>query len=251
MWMKSSALHRFYGQNAFVRKMAMNLRAWMESVALGGHKDRAVLALINQTRRERESLLSSNEAFMVHSLATAQSALDGDMAEVGVYQGCSAKLISTANNGRTLHLFDTFEGLPTPDQEENRFLKTNQYRSCVESVLHFLAGRRNVVIHKGMFPDTADGVRDARFSFVHLDVDLKSSTRACLEFFYPRMVPGGVIITHDYSFLDGVRDAFTEFLADKPERVIELPSSQAMLIRQADARVQRVDRLEPEMLAAD
>jgi len=71
-----------------------------------------------------------------------------------------------------------------------------------------------------------------RFSFVHLDVDLKSSTRACLEFFYPRMVPGGIILTHDYSYLAGVREAFAEFLEGRLERPVELASSQAMLVRQ-------------------
>ena len=76
-------------------------------------------------------------------------------------------------------------------------------------------------------------MQDQRFSFVHLDVDLKSSTLACLEFFYPRMVPGGVILTHDYSYLDGVRAAFGEFLAGRREQPIELPSSQAMLVKLA------------------
>lgn len=232
MWMKSDALHRFYGGHARVRKLVMNLRARLEFASLGGHKDPGVLGTIARARRDRESLLSVNEAFLVHSLARAQGGLAGDMAEVGVFEGCSAKLIAAANGGRTLHLFDTFDGLPPPAGDEHRFLKRHQYRSALDSVRAFLADQANVVFHKGLFPDTTAGLLDRRFSFVHLDVDLKSSTRACLDFFYPRMVPGGVVMTHDYSLLDGVRDAFTEFLADKPERVVELPSSQAMLIRQ-------------------
>ena len=96
----------------------------------------------------------------------------------------------------------------------------------------FLAGRPDVSFYKGLFPGTAGPVRDRRFSFVHLDVDLKSSTLACLEFFYPRMLPGGVILSHDYSYLDGVRAAFGEFLSGRPERPIELATSQAMLVKQ-------------------
>jgi hypothetical protein len=45
------------------------------------------------------------------------------------------------------------------------------------------------------------------------------------------MTPGGVILSHDYSILAGVKQAFEEFLADKPERPIELPSTQCMLIK--------------------
>ena len=235
MWMKSGALHRFYGRHGWARRWAMNLRARMEFASLGGHKDGGVLRLIAATRRQRESLLSGHEAFLVHSLAAAQSALDGDMAEVGVYQGCSAKLIATANGGRTVHLFDTFDGLPAPGAAERRHLSANQYRSAVDGVRAFLAELPNAVVHQGLFPDTAADLAGRRFSFVHLDVDLKSSTRACLDWFYPRMVDGGVILTHDYSLLDGVRDAFTEFLADKPERAVELPTSQAMVIRRAGA----------------
>ena len=35
-----------------------------------------------------------------------------------------------------------------------------------------------------------------------------------LEFFYPRMINGGIILTHDYH-TDGVKQAFNEFCKDK------------------------------------
>ena len=52
-----------------------------------------------------------------------------------------------------------------------------------------------------------------------------------MEFFYPRMVPGGVMLTHDYSLLGGVKKAFDEFFADKPEGIIELPTTQCMVVK--------------------
>ncbi len=52
---------------------------------------------------------------------------------------------------------------------------------------------------------------ERRFSFVHLDVDLYESTLAGLEYFYPRLIPGGVILSHDYSILAGVKKAFEDF----------------------------------------
>jgi hypothetical protein len=66
---------------------------------------------------------------------------------------------------------------------------------------------------------------------VHFDVDLYESTKACLEFFYPRMIVGGVMLSHDYSLLAGVRKAVDEFLQDKPEKPIELPSTQCMIVK--------------------
>jgi hypothetical protein len=230
MWMKNERLHRLYGEHPMVRKAAMNILAWLDLAMLGGHKDAETLERLRRARRDRESLLSGNEAFMVHSVARAQSALDGVMAEVGVYQGCSARLISEASGGRPLHLFDTFEGLPAPGATETRHLRQNQYGAGLDQVKTYLDDRPNIHFHRGLFPGTAAELKDLRFSFVHLDVDLKSSTRACLDFFYPRLAAGGVIMTHDYSYLDGVREAFREFANGRAMQLIELPTSQAILI---------------------
>ena len=186
---------------------------------------------IRSVRRGRESLLSGNEAFTVYSLARSQSASDGEMAEVGVYQGVSAKLISLASHRRPLHLFDTFAGLPAPNADEHKRMREGHYAASLASVQSFLADCPDVTYYPGLFPETAQPCAGRRFSFVHLDVDLKSSTLACLEFFYPRMVPGGIILSHDYSYLDGVRDAFAEFLSGRPERPLELATSQAMLVK--------------------
>ena len=227
----SARMHRLIAASRTIRSLSIGLLARIELAFLSGHKEADVLAAIRAARRGRESLLSGNEAFTVFSLARAQAALDGDMAEVGVYQGVSAKLISMASDGGSLHLFDTYAGLPDVDADEYGRMRKGHYAASLPSVQAYLADRPNVSFYQGLFPDTAGPVEDRRFSFVHLDVDLKSSTLGCLEFFYPRMVPGGIILTHDYSYLDGVRAAYAEFLADRPERPIELPSSQAMLVK--------------------
>ena len=212
--------------------MSIGILARLELVLLRGHKQPEAMADIRSARLGAESLLSGNEAFLLYSIARAQSRLIGDMAEVGVYQGCSAKIISTASGGTPLHLFDTFQGLPDPGHQEREWMRTGDYASSLESVEAFLAGHENVSFYPGLFSlDIAGPVSDRGFSFVHLDVDLKSSTLDCLRFFYPRLVRGGIIVTHDYSYFDGVREAFDGFLADEDEAVIELPTSQAMMVK--------------------
>ena len=214
-----------------LRRMTLGLMSKLELAILGGHKDVAALRTIRDARLGRESLLSGNEAFMLHSLARAQAGLQGDMAEVGVYQGCSARIISIASDGVPLHLFDTFSGLPEPGSSERDRLATGLYAAPLASVRAFLADRSGISFHPGLFPQTATNCPAKSFSFVHLDVDLKSSTLDCLDYFYPRMVPGGVILTHDYSYLEGVKAAFVEFLSMRAERLIELPTSQAMIVK--------------------
>ncbi len=211
--------------------MSIGILARLELGILGGHKQTEVMSAIRTARRGRESLLSGNEAFTVYSLARSQGGLGGEMAEVGVYQGVSARLISIASGNNPLHLFDTFVGLPAPDATEHERMREGHYAASLGSVQSYLADRENISYYQGLFPATAQPCAERRFSFVHLDVDLKSSTLACLEFFYPRMLQGGVILSHDYSYLDGVRDAFAEFLFGRRERPIELATSQAMLVK--------------------
>src|SRR4051794_26748289 len=108
-------------------------------------------------------------------MRSSAAKIAGDLAEVGVYQGASAKLICENRAAdRELHLFDTFEGLPNPGAQDHGYVP-GEYRCSLESVQEYLAQYRNVRFYKGLFPDTAGPVADRRFSFVNLDVDLYDS----------------------------------------------------------------------------
>jgi O-methyltransferase len=198
---------------------------------LARHKEPRAVRLVRQARRQRRCLLTAYECFTVHSLAKAHSRLPGDFAEVGCFQGASTRLICEAKGDTTLHVFDTFEGLPKSTVADRWIHDEGQYACSLDSVSDYLRNYKNVHFYKGRFPATADPVADRTFSFVHCDVDLYESTLGCLEFFYPRLRPGGVLLSHDYSVLAGVKTAFAEFLADKPETPIELPSTQCMIIK--------------------
>jgi O-methyltransferase len=230
-WMKYERAQRTVGGSRILRRLTIGIFARLELLLLRGHKSAATLSKIRRCRRDAESLLTGNEAFFLYSLARAQSGLEGSMAEVGVYQGSSAQLICEAKDDDCfLHLFDTFTGLPEPDELEARLLRPGQYSASLTAVQTLLGAYTNVRTHPGVFPQTAAGLSGVRFSLVHLDADLYSSTLAGLEFFYPRMVPGGIIIAHDYSTLPGVALAFADFLSGRPEAVIELPTTQAMIV---------------------
>jgi hypothetical protein len=151
-----------------------------------------------------------------------------------VFEGSTAKILCESQGAKTVHLFDTFAGLPpgTTDAEKIVFADKAKYRCSLESVQSYLSGYQNVRYYQGLFPDSAVELpADVRFSFVHMDVDLYKSTLACLDFFYPRMTPGGILVSHDYSILEGVERAFREFLADKPESLIELTTSQCVVVK--------------------
>jgi hypothetical protein len=232
MWLRNNWIQSWAG--GWLERTVIRFGAWVEMQILGGHKEKEKLRLIRTIRRQRRWLLTSNEAFLIHSIVVAQSRRPGAMAEVGVFEGGSARMMCEAKGDVRLHLFDTFEGLPeaTAVDATCHRNKAKLYACSLESVHAYLAGYPNVFFHKGLFPGSAAGLaEDETFSFAHIDVDLYESTLECLKFFYPRMIPGGIILSHDYSILAGVRKAFAEFLADKPEGLIELPSTQCMVIK--------------------
>jgi len=229
-WMKYERAQRIVCRSRFLRRLTIGLFAQLELLLLKGHKDRSTLTTIRRSRREAESLLTGNEAFLLHSLATAQRSFGCAMAELGVYQGSSARIICEAKGNSALHLFDTFSGMPDPGEEDDRVFMRGQFAASVSSVESVLRGYSDVHFHPGIFPRSAAGLGALRFSLVHLDVDLYSSTLAGLEFFYPRMITGGIIITHDYSTLPGVAQAFSDFLLKKRRAIIELPTTQAMVV---------------------
>lgn len=167
-------------------------------------------------------LLSHPEAYQLYMAVLATRKLGGDVAEVGVYKGGSARLICEAKGDRVLHLFDTFEGLPEVHEVDASSFSKGEYAASLSAVQTYLGGCSGLEYHKGLFPCTGQAVMDRRFSFVHLDADLYESTLDSLGFFYPRMIPGGIIISHNYPDAPGVKRAFHEFFDDKPEPVVKL-----------------------------
>jgi O-methyltransferase len=216
----------------FTRRFSRAVIHRFQQKILSFYKGPDISGLIRQVRAEVDCQILSNEGYMVYSVARAQATMEGAMAEVGAYQGASAKLICEAKGETEFHVFDTFCGLVDAGDKDPLF-RQSDYSASETAVRQYLSAYPNVHIHKGFFPAaTGDVVRDKKFSFVNLDVDTYASTRDSLEFFYPRLLPGGILMSHDYAQADGVRKAFDEVLKSRPESVIELPESQCMLIKQ-------------------
>lgn len=163
----------------------------------------------------------------------------GDFAELGVHKGETAKIIYEMSSNQKLHLFDTFEGFSEKDlQHESKTggqYTTDEFSdTSLDSVKKHIQGDARVVYHPGYFPDTAKGLENEQFSFVHLDADLYLPTLEALKFFYPRLSPGGVIIIHDYNHIwDGIKKALNEFMPTIPESLKELPDwkGSVMIVR--------------------
>lgn len=157
----------------------------------------------------------------------------GSVAEAGVFRGDFAKEINNSFYDRKCYLFDTFKGFHEDDvgaekrdisELTGRFADTSK-----ELVMEKMPYPENVVIKEGKFPDTAKDIND-KFCFVNLDMDLREPTLKGLKLFEKKMIPGGVILVHDYfsRFYTGIKSAVDDWLSD--HKYLSLPIGDSMSI---------------------
>lgn len=162
--------------------------------------------------------------------------LEGELAECGVYRG--GTLVPTgwylkqSGTQKVAYGFDSFQGFDASVDSEialgGRSSHTKRRGGFSDTSLEYVAAKikrfglqSHVRLVKGYLQQSLPQYAHLRFCFVHLDVDIYESYRLALEFFYPRMTPGAVILLDEYNDppWPGCNKAVDEFLADKPERL--------------------------------
>jgi O-methyltransferase len=196
----------------------------------------------NRTKSS-DNAFKQNRFFTLYQMAgrAMQQNPAGDFAECGCWRGHSTYLVSNLlkENGWAGHfwVFDSFEGGLSDKVAQDRVGKGNtsasetkrqkeKFFSNYDAVKASLSPFPFVSLHKGWIPASfeAPGLSERRFSLVHIDVDLYEPTRDSLEFFYPRMLPGGIIVIDDYgsATFPGSKTAVDEYLAKaKPSFFLE------------------------------
>jgi len=174
------------------------------------------------------------------------SAIEGSAREIGCYRGLSAWLACNFFHdvGRSIdfHVCDSFEGLSNwnefdkPDQlsDEKMSKQSGKFSCTEEEVRRNLSDFDSVHFHKGWIPEPFTDLQKEEFCYVHLDVDLYEPTRDSLEFVWPRMRNGGVLLLDDYSVIryPGAKVAIDEFFAITTDYLFfDLPSGQALCIK--------------------
>jgi len=177
---------------------------------------------------------SAERKYFLRSLLSLVDGLPGDTAECGVWNGAASWFICDhfTGSGRLHHGFDSFEGLPQPTAVDGSYWRKGDCYTT-EDVARANLSNFPVRLYKGWIPERFGEVADLRFCFVNVDVDLYEPTRDSIAFFYPRVVAGGVMLFDDYgsAMCPGAAKAIDEFMADRPEPLVEVPTQQAFLIK--------------------
>ena len=169
------------------------------------------------------------------------SRIPGDLVECGVWKGGSMMaaartLIESGDRTRHLYLFDTFEGMTAPTDEDvsasgesaaELMARSDLAREDAESVwcrapydvvrqAMDSVGYDDSKIHyvKGRVEDTLPASAPREIALLRLDTDWYESTRHEMIHLFPRLSTGGVLILDDYGHWQGARRAVDEYLRD-------------------------------------
>jgi O-methyltransferase len=175
------------------------------------------------------------------SLIERTRELPGEIADVGAYRGeatlAMALYLRERGIKKTVYGFDSFEGFKKESVVEDlkisgiaadigwrvRRFKGTSLAEVSDKVSRLKLA--NVKFVPGYFSESFPAFpKDIQFSFTHIDVNLYSSYKEALEFFFPRTVPGGVILFDEYNDppWPGCNKAVDEFLTGKPEQLQEI-----------------------------
>lgn len=134
----------------------------------------------------------------------------GPICEIGVFKGGSAEYLYKValEQGRELHLFDTFQGTPFFTEGKDKHRIDGEFEA-LDTPKAIRSTMPTAKVHIGIYPDThPKELRD--IAFIHCDCDQYLSYRAVIDTMWPLTVPGGILLFDDYPYLQGAKDAVHE-----------------------------------------
>lgn len=180
--------------------------------------------------------------------------IEGARAECGVFKGFSALLVSKVAaaklgkfTGAGFHLIDSFAGFAQPRRDDFIPVRLEPGKAAMaplfgaggaavplEHVAKVLRRYPDISFHKGFIPGVFSDLPEKQWAFVHIDVDLYEPTLASLEYFYPRMKKGGIILCDDYGsrVFPGARKAWGAYCEAIGIPFIVLETGQSVIVNQ-------------------
>ena len=154
----------------------------------------ALAETVEYIKSDMSEALIRRDAFAVLSMASKQARVDGLYLEFGVRSGSTINHLARLNPKRTIHGFDSFDGLP--EAWSGYTMDAGAFSG--EGVPEVAA---NVELHVGWFDDTLPGFVETHagpLALAHVDSDIYSSCKTVLDNLAPRIVPGSVIVFNEY-----------------------------------------------------
>lgn len=141
--------------------------------------------------------------------------IPGSVAELGCYQGDLSWQLNALMPDRRLYLFDTFQGYDPRDLQKEAEIggaktEAHDFKDVKpELVMARMPEKEQVILKEGWFPETALDLEEETYALAVIDAGLYQPTYSGIEYFFPRMSRGGVILVYHYesATYTGVRKA--------------------------------------------
>jgi O-methyltransferase len=211
-----------------------------------GYYEDEVKTIVRTVRKRTMTAHEKLNALVIATRYIVDNDIPGALVECGVWRGGSMQAVALAllDRGvtdRELHLYDTFEGMTAPSEEDKALDGTPAAellaRQARDAKIWAVAGLEDVRegmaetgyppdrihYHVGPVEETVPAQAPERVALLRLDTDWYASTRHELEHLYARLSPGGVLILDDYSTWLGARKAVDEFVEGLGEPLLLVP----------------------------
>ena len=166
--------------------------------------------------------------------------LPGDYVECGVNRGGMALTVieyaQLFNANKDFFLYDTFDGIHSSlltDDEKDFGVQPDRYEECYAAVCNTFRKYPNVKIVRGEVPTTLHQRSPDKVAFLSIDMNCVVPEIEALQFFWDKVVPGGIIILDDYGWKSHhlQKKAFDQFCLSHQLPILQLPTGQGLLIK--------------------
>ena len=172
------------------------------------------------------------------SAAKATQANRKNLVEAGTCDGLTAYFAMQAFRSTGVEfkcfMYDSWEAMKSQDLLESERSKAGMYSYLrLETTIQNLQEFSDLtVFNKGYIPDSfSDSDNPEDIVWLHVDLNAATPTRDSLDFFYHKLLPGGIILFDDYASHDHVetKRVVDNFFQHKNVNVLQLPTGQAIV----------------------
>ena len=168
--------------------------------------------------------------------------LHGDFVECGVNTGITSlaicDLLGFGGVGKRFYLFDTYKGIPLEQAsaiERPQKVRENHdfYEECFELAKRNFAPWPNCVLVRGRVPETLSRESIDAVSYLHLDMNIAAPEIAAIEYFWPRLATGALVVLDDYAFVAyrPQKDAMDSWASRARVPIATLPTGQGLIVK--------------------
>lgn len=174
--------------------------------------------------------------------------LPGDFVECGVNRGFLSSAIMQQldwdTTQRMFYLLDTFQGIDAKYLSELEIkggvLERNQseinsgfYTQNLKEVEDNFAEWKNKKIVVGSIPETLPGITSEKIAFLHIDLNCTEPEVAALDYLWPKLVCGAVVLLDDYAYFgyQPQKEGMDDWAKLHNVAIASLPTGQGLIVK--------------------